>query len=408
MMNDVEITRAARRVLPSWRRVGDAGLRLAAMLETCDELLWEATVDGTVTFASANVTRYLGYDADELVGRPLLHLLHPHDRVAWTRILSDARDGQMGELRGRQMRAVAKDGTERWLDTNAVAVRRGRQTIVTGASRMSAHGFARVRAADEIRDRVLSLLTRGGIEAVFQPVVSLYSGRVIAAEALARFPAAAERRPDQWFADATTVGLGADLELLALRTALTSARAALPPDVDLWANISPETIARDELCQLLTGTTGGLSPSRVVLEITEHASIDDYPAFLRSRDELSALGVRFAVDDAGAGYASFAHILRLQPDFIKLDRDVVNGLDRDAAKRALIAAIVMFALEVGCTVIAEGIETREELDAAALVGIDAVQGFYVSPPAAHHVHWDTSRVVADAPLTVPMSSITLP
>jgi EAL domain-containing protein (putative c-di-GMP-specific phosphodiesterase class I) len=68
----------------------------------------------------------------------------------------------------------------------------------------------------------------------------------------------------------------------------------------------------------------------------------------------------------------------------------------------------MFALEVGCTVIAEGIETREELDAAALVGIDAVQGFYVSPPAAHHVHWDTSRVVADAPLTVPMSSITLP
>ena len=378
------------------------------MLDTCDELLWECTVDGTMTFVSGNVGRYLGYAADELVGRPLVHLLHPHDRVAWTSVLAAANDGDAREVRGQQMRAVAKDGTERWLDTNIVVIRVGRrQSVITGASRLSAHGLARVRAADEIRDRVLPLLTRRSLDVVFQPITSLYSGDVIGAEALARFPDVPARRPDQWFTDAATVGLGQELELLAVRTACARAHTALPPDVDLWINVSPATVLTDELRQfLLTECVDGAR--RLVLEITEHASVDDYPAFLRRRDELSALGVRFAVDDAGAGYASFAHILRLQPDFIKLDRDVVNGLDHDAAKRALIAAIVMFAMEVRCAVIAEGIETKEELDAASLVGIDAVQGFFVSAPAPDHRGWATSGSRTDVAAPSRTPSISLP
>lgn len=386
----------------------DASRRLAALLDTCDELLWECAADGTLTFVSSNVTRYLGYDADELVGRSLLHLLHPHDRVSWTNVLTAASAGDARDVRGRQMRAVAKDGTERWLDTNVVVVRHGRgQPVITGASRLSAHGLARVRAVDEIRDRVLPLLTRRSLDVVFQPVISLYSGHVIGAEALARFPDPPGRRPDQWFTDAAMVGLGEELELLAVRTACARARTALPPDVDLWVNVSPATVLHDELHTLLVGecSEGG---RRLVLEITEHASVDDYPGFLRKRDELSALGVRFAVDDAGAGYASFAHILRLQPDYIKLDRDVVSGLDHDAAKRALVAAIVMFAMEVRCAVIAEGIETKEELDAASLVGIDAVQGFFVSAPAADHGGWATAQWFADVPAPSRTSSISLP
>ena len=392
----------------SWHERAYADRRLAAILDTCDELLWECNADGALTFVSGNVSRYLGYDASELIGRPLLHLLHPHDRVSWTAVLSAAKLGDADEVRGQPMRAVAKDGTERWLDTNLVTVRRGRRhAVIAGASRPSAHGLARVRAADEIRDRVLPLLTRRSLDIVFQPIVSLYTGAVIGAEALARFPDLPARRPDQWFTDAATVGLGEELELLAVRTALARVGTAVPDGVDIWVNISPATIESGELYKLLIAD--GLDESRrVVLEITEHASIDDYPAFLRKRDELAALGVRFAVDDAGAGYASFAHILRLQPDFIKLDRDVVNGLDHDAAKRALVAAIVMFAMEVRCAVIAEGIETKEELDAASLVGIDAVQGFFVSAPAADHAGWTTSASRPDIPAAPRRPSISLP
>lgn len=386
----------------------DALRRLSAMLDTCDELLWECAGDGTLTFVSANVRRYLGYDAEELIGRPLMHLLHPHDRMSWRGVLTAASDGELREVRGRQMRAVAKDGTERWLDTNAIGVRRGRRRIVvTGASRLSAHGLARVRAADDIRERLMPLLTRGGLDVVFQPIVSVYSGQAIGAEALTRFPGAPPRRPDQWFADAATVGLAQPLELLAVRTALARARTSIPAGVDLWLNVSPDVIATDEFRQLLVAE-GFESASRLVLEVTEHASIDDYSAFLRRRDELAALGVRFAVDDAGAGYASFAHILRLQPDYIKLDRDVVHGLDHDAAKRALTAAIVMFAMEVRCAVVAEGVETKEELDAASLVGVDAVQGFFVSPPAADSADWTMSRSAADATLAARAPSISLP
>jgi PAS domain S-box-containing protein len=389
------------------RERADASRRLAAVLDTCDELIWECGADATLSFVSGNVVRYLGYDANELVGRPLLHLLHPHDRIAWSRILAAANAGDIQEVRGQQMRAVAKDGTERWLDTNVVTVRRGRrEAVVTGASRLSAHGLARVRAADEIRERVLPLLTRGNLDIVFQPIVSLYSGQVIGAEALARFPGVPPRRPDQWFTDAATVGLGQQLELLAVRAALTRARTAVPAGVDLWINVSPATIGNDELRRLLR--TGADDSRRLVLEITEHASVEDYPAFLRKRDELAAMGVRFAVDDAGAGYASFAHILRLQPDFIKLDRDVVHGLDHDAAKRALTAAIVMFAMEVRCAVIAEGIETKEEFDAAALVGIDAAQGFFLSAPAPHHLDWATSSRAVGIPAPARASSISLP
>ena len=397
-----------RRSLATNGRGADAVRRFAAVLDTCDELIWECTVDGTLTFVSGNVHRYLGYDAHELVGRPLLHLLHPNDRMSWTRLFAAASDGEAQEVRGQQMRAIAKDGTERWLDTNVVTVRRGRrQSVVTGASRLSAHGLARVRAADEIRERVLPLLTQRSLDVVFQPIVSLYSGQVIGAEALARFPGAPPRGPDKWFADAATVGLGQQLELLAVRTALARARTAIPEGIDLWLNVSPATIATDELRQLLA-TAGDDASRRLVLEITEHASIEDYPSFLRKRDELSGLGVRFAVDDAGAGYASFAHILRLQPDVIKLDRDVVQGLDHDAAKRALTAAIVMFAMEVRCAVIAEGIETKAELDAASLVGIDAAQGFFIGPPAAHHVDWATPSRIADIPTPTRAPSISLP
>ena len=130
---------------------------------------------------------------------------------------------------------------------------------------------------------------------------------------------------------------------------------------------------------------GGLH--RIVVELTEHASIEEYGAVLAAVADLRERGVRLAVDDAGAGYASFRHILRLAPEIIKLDRSLICGLHDDAALRALAAAVVMFALDMGSTVTAEGVETPEELRCAQGLGIHAAQGYLFGKPVADWSTW---------------------
>jgi EAL domain-containing protein (putative c-di-GMP-specific phosphodiesterase class I) len=102
------------------------------------------------------------------------------------------------------------------------------------------------------------------------------------------------------------------------------------------------------------------------------------------------MGVRLAVDDAGAGYASFRHILRLRPEFIKLDQEITRDIQLDPARRALAAAVVMFALDVGATVIAEGVETDDELAMVANLGIDSAQGYLLGRPSADPMQWTRS------------------
>jgi hypothetical protein len=120
---------------------------------------------------------------------------------------------------------------------------------------------------------------------------------------------------------------------------------------------------------------------RVVLEITEHSSVTHYEDLVRDLDELRGLGVRVAVDDAGAGYASFRHILALRPHTIKLDRDMVCGIDEDRAREVLVGALASFADSLGATVVAEGVETAGELDTLVRLGITCGQGYYLARPA---------------------------
>jgi EAL domain-containing protein (putative c-di-GMP-specific phosphodiesterase class I) len=150
--------------------------------------------------------------------------------------------------------------------------------------------------------------------------------------------------------------------------------------------VGPQTLLRSELLELVL--TAGISSSRIVLEITEHASITEYDEVLAAVAALRALGVRLAVDDAGAGYASFRHILRLAPEIIKLDRSLIAGLHQDPALRALAAAVVTFALETSATVTAEGIETPEELRCAQDLGIHGAQGYLFGKPAADWSTWN--------------------
>lgn len=223
--------------------------------------------------------------------------------------------------------------------------------------------------------RVKRVLSGQGLSMVFQPIFNLPQGAIVGLEALARFDFEPYRPPDLWFAEAQTVGLGLDLELAAASAALRCLDD-LPPGTFLSVNLSPEAAAGPELARALAGLPG----DRIVIEVTEHAPIQDYQTLLKALDGLRSIGVRLAIDDAGAGYASLKHILQLSPDFIKLDVALSQGIDTHTARRALAKALIAFASETGSLIIAEGIETREELDALRALGVVYGQGYYLARP----------------------------
>lgn len=178
-----------------------------------------------------------------------------------------------------------------------------------------------------------------------------------------------------WFAEAAEAGLGATLEMAAIHKALRPL-AGIPSDSYVSVNASPANIETGEFARALEG----VSPQRVVLEITEHATIADYSVVLSACQELRARGIRLAIDDAGSGYASFRHILSLEPDFIKLDMSLTRDIDTDGRRQALIAAFVAFAEKTGSELIAEGIETTSELEALKALGVRKGQGYLLGRP----------------------------
>jgi EAL domain-containing protein (putative c-di-GMP-specific phosphodiesterase class I) len=226
------------------------------------------------------------------------------------------------------------------------------------------------------RARVVDVLERRAVEVHVQPVVDLGTGRVVAHEALSRFPGRDEG-PAMLFSDAAAVGLGVELELLAARSALEVADR-LPAGLRLAVNLSPEALLAPEVCQTLVEAA---RRTALTVEITEHSPIEDYPAVLRVLEPLRQAGIRLSIDDAGAGYASLRHILRLRPDTIKLDIALVSQVDQDPARQAMTAAMVAFAAETGATLVAEGIETPAERDALLARGVRYGQGHLLGRPA---------------------------
>lgn len=207
----------------------------------------------------------------------------------------------------------------------------------------------------------------GGLKVAFQPIVRLSDGKPVGYEALARFDTEPMEKPERWFADAADAGLLTDLELAAIKTGLaTQPRKA---DTYLSLNVSPETVLSGRLQEV----TSGYGPC--VVEITEHAPVADYESLARALAPLRKRGMRLAVDDAGAGFASLRHILMLEPQLIKLDISLTRGIDKNQRQRGLAAALVTFAREIGATVIAEGVETEPELATLRDLGVEFGQGF---------------------------------
>lgn len=225
--------------------------------------------------------------------------------------------------------------------------------------------------------RVRRVIDTEAIDIVFQPIVELSSGDVVGAEALSRFPSSPLRPPNEWFEEAASVGLGTPLELLAVRRALAQVDM-LAPDAYLSVNVSPATALTADLEAVLVASG---CAERIVLELTEHAPVDAYTDLLRSLDRLRTMGMRLAVDDAGAGYSSLHHILKLRPNVIKLDISLTAAIDEDPAQRALAAALVTFAGEIGATITAEGVEHERAVAALRRLGVHCGQGYHLGRPA---------------------------
>ncbi|MGW6173637.1 EAL domain-containing protein [Arthrobacter sp. NPDC055138] len=217
-----------------------------------------------------------------------------------------------------------------------------------------------------------------GLGVAYQPVVDTARGTVVGYEALARFPGFDEKSPEVWFSAARSEDRAAELEAAALRIAL-KAREMLPTNCFLTVNVSPDLLASDEIRRIwrAQGDLSGL-----VIELTEQVPIDSYGHLAPDLDRLRAAGALIAVDDAGAGYAGLRHLLSLRPSIIKIDRELVRDVDSDEAKRALIEMLGTFAGRVDAWILAEGIETAEELETVAALGVPLVQGYYLARPSA--------------------------
>jgi len=226
-------------------------------------------------------------------------------------------------------------------------------------------------------ENIRSMVKCGELRMVFQPVVRLEDGGVLGFESLARFDDPMFPTPAHAFAAATRAGVGVELELLAARQALEQLDQ-VPDGAWMSINLSAEAIASPLAQELLLS----YAHRDIAVEITEHTQVSDYAALVTCSERLRAAGVKLLVDDAGAGFASFSHILRLRPDVIKLDIELTRGVDTDPVRQALAGALVDFARSLDAPLIAEGIETEAERETLLGLGVRLGQGFLMARPGS--------------------------
>jgi EAL domain-containing protein (putative c-di-GMP-specific phosphodiesterase class I) len=238
------------------------------------------------------------------------------------------------------------------------------------------HEVDGLRLRQHLRDQVVELIETVDFDVAYQPVFDLLDGRCVGLEALARF-SDQFAGPAETFAAAHRIGLGADLEHAVMRRACDIA-SSLAPGQFLALNASPEAflgLARR------AGGSEDLPWPRIVVEVTEHSAVEAYAALQEALWPLRRRGLRIAVDDVGAGYASLRHVLELRPDFIKLDRWLIDGVAADGGRHAAVSAFVALAGELGSKVIGEGVERPEDLEALRQLGLSAAQGYLLGRPS---------------------------
>lgn len=232
-----------------------------------------------------------------------------------------------------------------------------------------------IRSHVQAKDRIESIIAEQAFDLVYQPIYHLEENRTAGFEVLTRFKSGEYRSPDVCFKEAASVGLSEEVEMLVLEKAIRNLDL-FPGDVYLTLNSSPDHISSGAVEHAL----GEVPRGRVIIEVTEHAYVPDYVKLRKALARLRDQGVAFAVDDAGAGYSSFNHILELKPDIIKLDMRLTRHIHQDSRRRALAAGLIGFARASGSLIVAEGVESSKELDTLRDLGVTEVQGYYIGRP----------------------------
>ena len=253
-----------------------------------------------------------------------------------------------------------------------VAKRSGRQQFSFYAGRS-----LNDEGPDGARRSLDRLIEGHGLMIVVQPIVDLNTRRAHAFEALARFGVRGGESPLQWFSLADELGMRQELELACMRAALALFDQR-PAGSLLSINLSGPLLQDARTREIFDAQR---SLEGLMIEITEDALIEDDARMQAAIAPLAARGVRFAVDDMGAGYSGLRQIISLRPSYLKLDRGLVQGIDADPERAAMVAAMLSYAESTGGHLVAEGEKTAEELSTLVGLGVPLVQGYYLDGPA---------------------------
>ncbi len=248
---------------------------------------------------------------------------------------------------------------------------------------------------DAIRSlsRISALLENQMLMTAFQPIYGLATKDVVGVEALSRFVSDDGAGAELWFAEAAAVGLGANLEFSALGSAAAAAANLPAAPCTFPSTFRPTSCLDPRLPELFDHIE--LPINRIVLELTDGIPDEEYPHFMAAITPLRERGLRIAIDDSHSGAGALSRMVHLRPDFIKLGRDVISGVDSDTTQQALAACLVDFAEQIGTVLVAEGVETPGELQVLTELGISAGQGYLLGRPSVRPQDWAAWNTAQD-------------
>lgn len=248
-------------------------------------------------------------------------------------------------------------------------------------------GMAEKREQLEINEMMFAInkiITKKAITLLAQPIFDLATNEIRAWELLTRGPkGTALEAPLQLFSVARQTGRLYELEMIVLEKMLQQVKASRCRQ-DIFVNCTPLTLGNirftSDLKKLLQKYRG-ISPKQITFEVTERDSIEGLKNFSFNINVLRLMGFKIAVDDTGAGYASLNTISELMPDIIKIDRSVIENIDKNSVKESMLKGLLLVAKEAGSLVVAEGIENEEEASVLTRNNVDLAQGNFYARPA---------------------------